>query len=436
LRKSLCECIIAVVTHELEEKMQSKWLSIALVCGSFALMLIGIASIIAYFSAIRREAVPLPWSDPIALIEAKRIAPDLALLSLAGLEDREVVEIALEAGELESAYATLLFSTTLPDVERVGKLLLLARKYAGGGEREKAVMCYELSSTIATLSLALSDFAKACIYLEAGDGLMALGEHKLAKLNYDGAYAIASFSPHLRKAHREDLLEKLVKAYRTIGEEVPLEEREAVTTAAEPKGPFLESFIWEVQELPEVVSIEEERRKRAEKLIEGLESGVEEPEDLVGQLAQALKAEDEAKLLSYEQLSSVPSPLPRRAAIAKAKAEWLTIKYRIASRGYGLSILPDWEEEIDDIRAELCIAYSELHELYNYQILALPEESQRLARMEMLREMIKVGRLGLYPDYPEEEFIAELEDIVVELPLLIEVVSIRGSNFFTLTGVR
>jgi hypothetical protein len=420
--------------------MQSKWLSIALACGSFVLTLIGIASIIAYISTIRQEAAPIPWSDPIALIEAKRIAPDLALLSLAGLEDREVVKIALEAGELESAYAILLFSTTIPDVERVGKFLLLARKYAAGGEREKAMMCYELSRTIATLSLALSDFARASIYLEAGDGLMALGEHKLAKLNYDGAYSVASYSPHLRKAHREDLLEKLTEAYRAIGEEVSLEEREAVKPAAEPKGPFLEGFIWEMQELPEVVKLEEERRKRVENLIERLELGVEEPRDLVEQLAQALKAEDEAKLLSYKQLSSVPSPLPRRAAIAKAKAEWLTIKYRIASCGFGLSLLPDWEEEIADIRTEIGIAYNELYELYNYQILALPEESQRLARMEMLREMIKVGRLGLYPDYPEEKLIAELEDImeqlIAELPFRIDVISIGGFNFFTLTGVR
>ena len=55
------------------------------------------------------------WVDPQAAIQAGAIAPDIAVLTLAGEPDDRIIRAALDAGERETAYATLAYSVLLPD---------------------------------------------------------------------------------------------------------------------------------------------------------------------------------------------------------------------------------------------------------------------------------------------------------------------------------
>jgi hypothetical protein len=108
--------------------------------------------------------------------------------------------------------------------------------------------------------------------------------------------------------------------------------------------------------------------------------------------------------------------LLEKVAIAWHKVRWLTIKYQVASSGYGLSLVPEWEAQVAKIQSELSKAYEDLYALHGEQVIALPEaDAIDRAWAEVLRREIEVGRLGLYPNYPEEQLTAKLKEATEKL---------------------
>ena len=128
-------------------------------------------------------------------------------------------------------------------------------------------------------------------------------------------------------------------------------------------------------------------------------------------LAQALRTEDEARLSFYNTEPAEPPMLLEKVAVAWHKVRWLTIKYQAASGGYGLSLVPEWEAQVAEIQSELSKAYEDLYALHGEQVIALPEaDAIDRAWVEVLRQEIEVGQLGLYPNYPEEQLTAKLKE--------------------------
>ena len=108
--------------------------------------------------------------------------------------------------------------------------------------------------------------------------------------------------------------------------------------------------------------------------------------------------------------------LLEKVAVAWHKVRWLTIKYQAASGSYGLSLVPEWEAQVAEIQSELSKAYEDLYALHSEQIIALPEaDAIDRAWVEVLRQEIEVGRLGLYPNYPEEQLAAKLKEATEKL---------------------
>ena len=434
-----------------------KLLFFILVSGFLIFVLAGIVAFGAYFFTSRREVSLSAWSDPIAHIETKKVMPALALLPLAGVPSSEAFSQALEAGELESAYAILVFSLDLSERERVGSSLLLARRYAEVGNATKAKLCYRQASAIATLSPVLSDFTRADAYLQVGSGLANLREQGEAKLNYDQAYTIALYSLYLKKAHQKSMLDKLVPAYKAIGENQRAEQ--ALTQSAalnleasdsiEPESAdqdreFLLGRPKEPSLIPqEVAEAEAARRKAAYNLSDYLLSTLKQPPDnLMANMAQALRTEDEARLSFYNTEPAEPPMLLEKVAVAWHKVRWLTIKYQVASGGYGFSLVPEWEAQVAEIQSELSKAYEDLYALYGEQVIALPEaDAIDRAWVEVLRQEIEVGRLGLYPNYPEEQLIAKLKEATEKLiaagqdrSLLVDTLPQHNVNIFILAS--
>jgi hypothetical protein len=408
-----------------------KWLFFILVSGFLIFVLAGIVAFGAYFFTSRREISLPAWSDPIAHIETEEVMPALALLPLAEVPSSKAFSQALEASKLESAYTILVFGLDLSERERVGSFLLLARRYAEVENATKAKLCYRRASDIATLSPVLSDFTRADAYLQAGRGLANLREQGEAKLNYDQAYTIALYSPHLKKAHQKSILDKLVSAYKAIGEsqsaEQALNQSAALDMEAsdstEPEPPdqdreFLLGHPKEPTLIPqEITEAEAVRREAAHNLSNYLLSTLKQPPDhLKVKLAQALRAEDEARLSFYHTEPAAQSTLLEKVAIAWHKVRWLTIKYQVALGDYGLSLMPEWEAQVAEIQSELSKAYEDLYALYSEQVIALPEaDTIDRAWVEVLRREIEVGRLGLYPNYPEVQLAAKLKEATEKL---------------------
>lgn len=406
-----------------------KGLFFILVSGFLIFVLAGIVAFGGYLFTSRREIALSAWSDPIDHVKTGNVKPALALLPLAGVPSPEAFSQALETDELESAYAILVFSLDLSERERVGSFLLLARHYAEAGNATKAKLCYRQASTIAALNPALSDFTRADAYLQVGYGLASLREKGEAKLNYDQAYTIALYSPYLKKAHQKSILSKLATAYKAIGEGQRAGQALAQSAAleagaasesepADKDRKFLLGHPKEPTLMPqEIAEAEVARRKAAHNLSDYLLSTLKQPPDnLTANLAQALRTEDEAKLSFYNTGPAEPLMLLEKIALAWHKVRWLTTKYQVASGGYGLSLVPEWETQVAGIQSELSKAYEDLYALYGEQVIALPEaDTIDRAWVEVLRQEIEAGRLGLYPNYPEEQLIAKLKEATEKL---------------------
>jgi hypothetical protein len=397
-------------------------LLILLAGGVIFMLLLGLFSIGIYFGLNRRQVRLLPWRDPLSLFEPEKVLPEVAVNSLAGATNQEVIDQALAAGEWETAYATLVFSPEIGDRERAGTLLLLGARYAADGQQAKAIECYQAASTIATLSPTLPDVVRADIYLRAGGGLAEVGQGGLAGLIYDQAFVAAAYSPYMTKGNRRQVFEQLTEAYRGLGEdEMAARSREkgsalleggAVEPEAPPASP--EPLLLPLRPgltSPDVEQVEAARKQAAQALVDRLSGKPGSPDEARAVLAQALQSEDHARQQFYDSQLATVTQLSAKIALAQAKVDWLTTKYRVARRGFGLSLVPSWESYPDKIRSDLAKANEQLFALYADFVIALPDTAQiQRASVEIRRREILAGRLGLYPNYPEAQRIEQLQE--------------------------
>lgn len=395
---------------------------------------------------------------PVQQLREDEVEPSLALPNLAGASDLQVVNGALTHLHLATAYSTILFSRELTDGERIGSLLLLASAYAGAGDSSRARLRYQDASLIATLSPALSDSAKASAFLEIGGGLAKLGNKREALSTYHQAKVVALHSTHMRAPHRADVLGKLSSAFQALGEselasECSAHQAEVQYVFGEPgeasEGPSeqpVSPFMTEIPEPTEamIASYEQRRVETVQQLIDFLQGASEEgpvAEELMTDVTQALLNEDEARRGIYEQQLVGASSMVLRMGITEAKVDWLIIKYRVALGAYGLQLVPAWTEALSDVEAELNAAYRELHETHDEQISTLSDtRAVDQALFHLLRFEIEQGRLGLYPDYPEEELLSQLTEVSQrliasgDLSVYVDVVYEGDAPLFTLAA--
>ncbi len=370
---------------------------------------------------------------PVEVLRNEKVNPSLALLSLVGVSDLDVLNRSLADEELETAYAAVLFETQLTDAEHVGNLLLLGQHYADASEKGQAQLCYGQANLMATLSPSLSDFARADAFLEAGEGLAELGNAEDALASYDQAYTVAVHSPYVKDQHRADILGQLATEYEALGETTKAGECSALQaevlytsrqageasegSAEQPIPPFLTHIQGPTGAM--VASYEQKRVETVRELIaflQGGASGGAVPEDLATGVAQALVNEDNARRTAYEdQLAAAPS-IVLRIGIADARVDWLILKYRVALGGFGLQLVPAWEDNVADIGAELNSALGDLHSIYDEQISSFGDDAAKdRAWYDVLRVEIQQGTLALYPDYPEGELVSRLTEVTDRL---------------------
>jgi hypothetical protein len=166
----------------------------------------------------------------------------------------------------------------------------------------------------------------------------------------------------------------------------------------------------------EVGALEDARRQAAFALVQAWSAGGQLPAERVSALAQALREEDVAKMGLYrEALESTTQP-DRQVDVLHEMIGWLTLKYRVASGGYGISLVPEWEAQAAQIQSELSKAHEDLYFGYEDLVTALPDASLIGAgSYAVRRETNLVGRLGQYPNYPDQQLAGKLRDAAMEL---------------------
>lgn len=386
------------------------------------LLVVAVASAAVYL-ILQRQSADTGWQDPIAAAVPEEIAPDLALYPLAGASVLDTVDAATVNGDLETAYAALVFSLELSDAQRIGRLILLGGQYVEAEVPERAALTYQQVYDVAVLSPYLNDPARADALLASGQGWAVLGNETLATEAYDQVYLIAVQSPYLQMANRRDLLTALEPAYRDVGETQRADAvRASIVELEQQTSPHPPLPVGQLPELPqgdevisspEVGALEEARRQAAFELLQPLSEGTDPPADLVAALAQALQAEDGAKLDLYRRELEGTTQPSRRINVNWHMIDWLMLKYKVASRSFGLSLVPEWEAQVPEIQSALSKAYEGLFFDYEDLVTGLPDASLiGPGRYQVRRQVILDGRLGRYPNYPTEQLVDKLQEAV------------------------
>jgi tetratricopeptide (TPR) repeat protein len=396
------------------------WILLAAVV---VLLLVAVVSVAIYFFLQQPRAIATGWQDPIAAIVPGEIAPGLALYPVYGASDLDTIDEAIAIGDLETAYATLVFSLDLSDAQRIGRLLLMGKRFAETERPERANLAYQQIYDVAVLSPRLSDPARADALLAAGKGWAALGMDAEALNAYDEVYAVAVASPYLQVAHRQELLAMLEEAYRNLGDEGRAQ-ASAEKLAELAKEPYVRPPAppAELPELavgeepvssPEVGALEGARREAAGVIVQMMLAGTQPAPEQVNDLAQALLAEDAAKLALYRQTLEGTSQSGRRINVHWHLIRWLMLKYQVAAGGLGLSIVPEWESQAADIQSDLSKAYEALYFDYEDLVTALPDASlMGPGSYQVRRQVALAGQLGQYPNYPALQMADKLRDAV------------------------
>lgn len=396
------------------------------------------------------QASIITGNSPVNRLNVEAIDPALALASLGGVPESDVLTEAIEKLRPETALATLLFSSNLPAKESAGGLLQLAAVYTAGNAVEKASLSYRLAGTVATLAPDLPDTVRADLFVQAGEGLAGINRPAEAKFYFDQAFVIAAKSPYLQAVHRRRIFEQLHQNYLALGERAAA--RESLSLSANPPSLTLvaqtEAILpgGEPIPLPETAQIAEaDRWQAAQELAAQLvQRGGQGSQETVNALAAALVAEDMQKLPYFRSEFENTSQLSKKMDITQAQIAWLSIKYRVAKQGYGISIVPDWEAQAEEIRSELTKSYETLFALTADWAVALPDVSQLdKATEERLRTEILAGELGRYPNYPEEQRRAQLLNATdqlletqPEINIFIGVSELNGRKTYTLVAAQ
>ena len=355
-------------------------------------------------------------------LDVERIDPALALALLGGVPESDVVTDAIEKARPETAFAAAFFQPELNDSETAGAFLLLAPIYAENGQKNKSLFCYQMAGNVATLSPDLPSTARADLFFQISNGLMDLDEPVLAKFYLDQAFILATRSPFLQTVHRRGIFEQLQRDY------IALNERELARTSLDLSAnpPNVEFIPGEPVLLPKgqpvilptaLQEAETNRWLKAQELAALLvERGGHAPPAAYEALETALIAEDAEKLQFLDEQLATEGQISRRIDLIVAKIGWLSLKHQIARKGFGLTLVPEWEEQAEQIRANLTKSYEALFAAYADLIVALPTASQiDKATEEKLRREVLAGELGRYPNYPEQQRQKQLLDMTRQL---------------------
>ncbi len=430
-----------------ERDRRSRRLLFILAAGLIFLTVAGLALLGTYFMLSRTAGAPVSAANPLAAVRSADVAPDMAVLPLAGYADDRVIGAALDAGEVETAFATIAYSPLLPDTLRAGHWLLL-----GGRLKEtdpsRAIVAYRAALDEAALGPGLSELARGDISLQAARGLQAVNEGSVAGLSLAQAENIARYSLSLMPAQRRDLLRRVAAGYRTAGDAGRAAAILAGLDAAS-QGPgvklpapalVLPGLHGSVV-LPAAVTeaLAARQRAAADLATQWLKAPPDVRDELAGALGQALTAEDQARGAFYAGADALA--LPDQLALLHDKVAWLTVKYRVSELGYGLSLVPDWEGQGADLATQLAGAYTELVNGYGQQLDTLSAADAALGRVELLRQAVLWCRLGMFPGNSEAMLSGQLVSAARQLwtrqgdaGLMIVEQQVAGLHFYLLAG--
>jgi hypothetical protein len=375
----------------------------------------------------RRATASAAWRDPADNIRAGAIAPDLAVLSLAGVPDAEVIALSMEMGELETTRALLAFSADLTDAERTSGWVWLAYRYADTGQTERAAQAYRMAGLGAILSADLPDLLRTETLLAVGQQLIPLHDKAGARLFLQQAALIGAHSPRLTPHHRRFLLERLVPAsVRTGGGSDDWLSLDEMVQSGQAGGGSIANaqsatglgWAYNIPERdPVLIQARDARRAAAAAWLTNMSTSetraegsppAESEEETWRELRQALLTEDAAVERYTVRTQAVDG-----AALATQETQlrWLLLKRRIAAGGAGEGLVPEWESDRDEIDAAVTAAWRNWLALQTGQAGIDLAGGYQVPDARAARWAMTAAYWGLYPNAPVSDLLLAAQSI-------------------------
>jgi hypothetical protein len=391
------------------------------------LLCIGVSALAVNFVSSRSPSVDTSkWITPQEQVDTQKIIPGVAIAILAGTSDSASVDDSLAAGDFEGAFAQIAYGTEFSDANRVGTLLLLGNRYAAAKQTTKAAWMYQYAVFLAVVSPLPSDLNRVQTLLEAAQGLKALNMDSNARAALDQAYLIAEYSPALPRDTRAQVAEQIARLYDRFGasklaqnarqlanDTITLADESAVNLARRP---------FRIQPTdppanPDIVAKLKERVAAARELVDALnlnppKSEADLPDDLVRALGDKLYEEDGLRMAYYASQYDASPDASSQLGVLRDKLTWLAIKYRIAKKGFGISLVPEWEDQAADIAQQLNDTYADYFAITQQQAQSLDKTDESNRSIEdLLRGAIVAGRWGIYSQYDEADLRSQLDTV-------------------------
>ncbi|MCS6826134.1 MAG: hypothetical protein NZ553_05900 [Caldilinea sp.] len=402
-----------------------RWLERLLLLIFLLCLVVGLGAL-ALFFAVRNSARPSLNVDPLRSVRVNLIDSSLALRQLSGDPAAALAAQTMQAGYLETARAILTFATDISPVERSARLSHLARAYLAAGQRDAAAQIYAQVISAAILEDAIPLTERVHLLKLSADGLHKTGFEDAAVDAATQALRIAVQAPGLLPAQRSALFNDLRAVVEQFDRSDPAVETLRLQLRDYVRNPYLtgaglivtptlatfpQQIAYDSLTQEKIAARQQAARILADRI--AFTGGVDiEPERQA--LAQALLEEDQARTHFYQN----PGELSREQQLWLwlDHRAWLVEKARIALQGYGISLLPQWESELDGILNRLNADYVFLNSLMTAFVVDRPTTTeQRLLQVESHHWAAAQAMRGLYPNAPTDDIGELLRGLQEEL---------------------
>ena len=365
------------------------WLERLLLFAFVFCLLVGLLALAIWWT-LRNPPAPSLGGDPLAALRSDLVLPQLALRELSGDAADGLAAQSVQAGQLETARAVLTYDTQMQPGARITRLTQLGRSYQEAGDNAAAAQVETLAAAQAILDLSIPPLERSQALVQLAKGLLAAGQPSAAQDAAEQAQRIAAQTPGLLPAQRSQVFADLQTLARSLPDRAFAARIDDLVRNPylSPPGIIiphrLSTFAQQVPYDANLGAAIAARQQAASILADriALTGGVDiDPERQA--LAQALLTEDGLRGQFYQQARGGAVSLPQQVWLLGDRLAWQVVKLRVARLGYGLSLLPQWEEQAGALVEELGAAHIDYAAALDGQAAALPTPTdQALQRVE------------------------------------------------------
>jgi hypothetical protein len=407
----------------MRQPRRRRWLERLLLIGFMLCLLIGLAALALLWNVYQGGQQPSLADEPLVSVRSDLILAPLALAQLSGDPAEALAFQALQAGHLETSRAILSFSSEINGSAHLGLLTQLARRYLDNGQREIASLLSQQMRDSALLDNSLNTIERSQALQQAAANFLLLDDQTAALDSAIQAQRVIEQSPNLLPAQRSQLFQTLHPLADKL--EDPRFRQEIAELLRNPfvapQGMTVTVRLSQVAEsLPwdEAVSTARStRQQRARELADRIAfTGGADIDPERQALAQALRSEDLARAEYARRLLAGGMTLPQQIWLSQEQREWQLTKLRIATGGFGLTIVPEWDGQRLVLLREVGALTTHLDNLLHAWVNGQEQNvEQSLLRFEVRSWLALQHQRGLYPGIAADDLGRRFEQVQAEL---------------------